>query len=202
MSKAPRCPSVVRLFRRCRPSAVPWTVRAVIVDAVNRVAGSGARPHVPIEHGEVVPFGTHHDAAPAIPVITPVVSVATTLPHDDPNVVLGGAPVRSAAGKPVLQGSRLWPSTILVSPATARTSVTRSKVATVDALDCAAITLADPPDLAVWVRLRVFPQHGQAPESLAGRVLGNIVSHRVAPRCWPPVVDATRGHFAGEFYHA
>lgn len=57
---------VLALFLASRPSAIVWAVRAVVVSALDRVAG-WTRPHVSQERGEVVaPLVTDRDASAAV----------------------------------------------------------------------------------------------------------------------------------------
>lgn len=62
--------AVVLLDAPCRPAAVSGFVSVGVVDAVERIAGAGARSHVGQESRETgSPLGGHRDAARAVPVV-------------------------------------------------------------------------------------------------------------------------------------
>ena len=202
MSQAASCPAVVRLFGRCRPSAISRAIRAIVVDTVNGMMRAGTRPHVAIEDSKVIPFRTHRDAPPAVPLITPVISVSATLPHDDPDVILGRATGRRGACEAVCFAARASRPPIFITQTSAGSRLAAPKILASDRLFRSAIALTDPPDLTVGVRLRIFPQHSQATKPLTGRVLGNIVTHQATPGVSPRPLTRCGGTLLGEFYHA
>ncbi len=71
--------------------AILRRIAAVIVDAVERVLGSGARPHVGQEVLEVQPSFTDLDAASTVTVIVGRIGIAATLLHGVPRAVFKGS---------------------------------------------------------------------------------------------------------------
>jgi hypothetical protein len=82
-------PPIHGLLLRRGPSAVLWRVWAVVVDAINRVCGSGLRAHVGVEVLEVQPSVTDRDAASPIVSVGGHARVETTRFHRCPNPILG-----------------------------------------------------------------------------------------------------------------
>lgn len=73
------------LFRICRPSAVIWRIRTVVVDAVNCVARRRPRPHIrPESRKRSAPALAHDNATCAIVRIATTVRVITALFHAVP----------------------------------------------------------------------------------------------------------------------
>lgn len=88
---APRYARVVALvsglFAWCRPSAIGWAIRTVIVDAVNARSWR-ARTHISEECIEVKPRIAHDDAAPSVLFKVGVVPVVATRFHGTPSSIL------------------------------------------------------------------------------------------------------------------
>jgi hypothetical protein len=87
-------PHIVLLLKACSPSAVLWSIGAIVVDAVKRVSRRRSRPHIGVERREVVrPSVAHRDAASAIgcPSIGVVCAwILAALFHAPPDAVFGG----------------------------------------------------------------------------------------------------------------
>jgi hypothetical protein len=72
MARRPTLPTSARtliavLFALCRPSTIPWRIRAVVVDTVDRVLTAWSWSHIAHKFREVArPFRAHVNAASAV----------------------------------------------------------------------------------------------------------------------------------------
>lgn len=182
------------LLALCCPSAVLRAVRAVVVDAVNRVQRRGAHPHVGVESLEVIPRGADRDTAPAVVGIGVMLPIQASRAHPQPTVVLSNA--RSALCAPMpLSGN----GQNLLFPAATRDGHPASEVPSNHGTGFTAGTAAHPSDPTFWRPLCVLGDHGQAAELSAGRH-GNLWRHQAHSWCQTPAVGAVRGHFASLNY--
>lgn len=91
MSQVAIVAPVPALLGLCRPPTIIGAVGAVVVNPVDAVLRRGARPHVGIERGEVVPPLADRDAPPAIVGVCLEARITAASPHATPRAVLGRA---------------------------------------------------------------------------------------------------------------
>jgi hypothetical protein len=128
-------PLIACLFLFGSPPAVLWRVPGVVVDALNRMLGGRARPHIGVEFIKLTPSRTNGNSAPAVMPVGFVPSVLASLLHVMPDHVFGAAP------KPVGCASG---DCRLFSQAAARLRVAGKKIAARCLYFSAAFTDAHP----------------------------------------------------------
>lgn len=157
---------IVALFLQCRPSAILWRVRTVVVDAI-QLAPRWLWPHVGEERAEVVtPAVTHGDAASAPVRVARVSGVVTARFRVAPGVILWRATASWFA--PMFRASRDRDISGQTSAAAAQTV---SQVSPSYGSQGAAVASAQPLRISRGLRLLASAmKHAPASESLAGQV--------------------------------
>jgi hypothetical protein len=75
------------LHAPCRPTAIVWRIRAVIIDTIYRIAGRWSFAHIRIERGKGFPSFTYFDAAASVVFIRWIVWIKASLSQAKPSVV-------------------------------------------------------------------------------------------------------------------
>jgi len=184
------------LFGHSCPSAIGWFVVSIIVDALNRVAGTWSQSHVGKKVEERrTPAVTDRDSSPAIVPVVRVIGTMTTPHHGIPSLEFGST-------RFTVSGSGLES---LERDASATLCAATSQPFASSDNHSAAGTLASPEShLAVGARpyLSEF-QHGQTSELLAGHVRMLVTAFRLERHhvlltrgVWPRDVSASPGPFS------
>src|SRR6266571_3674458 len=133
---------VVSLLQPCGPADVARLVSAPGIDAIDRVAWTGAFPDVRQKRGEIVsPFRSDLDTHAAVAMVCLVVRVRAPLVHLLPRTVLRC----SLSAMLVAESSREY----LPQVTTARRRSPTAQVSSSDDGDSTAVTLAHPAPLLV-----------------------------------------------------
>lgn len=156
--------SVSELLAPCDPAAISRFVWAIVINAVDGVAGRWLRPHVGQERLEVAPALTDSDASATVVRPATVVWVAAPRLHRAPTIVLWA--LGALRGMPVNPVDRRE-SPIPATPAILHLAATEP-LARVDSVT-AAIADAEPKRLSA-VPSRYAVQDGQLAEAMAGNV--------------------------------
>lgn len=164
--------SVAVLLAPSSPLTVPGRVRAIVVDAINAVLRRGASPHVSIEPSEVIPFRADGDAPSTVIPVSNASHVLAARSNPHPDRIF-----RDLEREPMLY---IALTGHLRSLATARRRVPIGEIAALHRCDSATFASAKPSP-HVWARpIRIFGNHCQVPELLAGSN-GKLRLHRDLP---------------------
>lgn len=99
---------IAPLLKTCRPSAVPWLVVPIVIDAVDRVLGRRLPSHVGKEvEIRVEPTLADRDASASVAVVHPVARIQAALFHAYPRQVLRRHPALRLPVKVVALANRV-----------------------------------------------------------------------------------------------
>lgn len=80
--------TISALLSPCRPAAIFWRIRAIIVDAINRVSWRRLLPHVRIEARKIIsPAIAHSNSSATIVLKRLIVGIETSRPNATPRII-------------------------------------------------------------------------------------------------------------------
>lgn len=179
---------IVRLLARCRPAAVARLVVAVVIDAVNRMAGWAASHICHERHVVIAPAVTDHNAAPAVVLETLNVRVVAAGLHRAPRAVLSRSPRLAMRGR--------CRARLLFVKTPARACFMTAQVHLQDGAFRAAVAATEP--AAHAIARRQFGQHRPVPHARTGQVDTPGWAGWVSAHAFRPTVSRHIAHILAE----
>ena len=159
--------TIVRLFFDCRPAAIPWGIRTIVIDAIKLVRGRWFSSHIGKEVFVKIPTRIHRYASASVALPILIAWAASSVTSARPSL-----PFWRAAG-PITVASVFAPDSFILFAA-ARLDVVVSEVESFNDMIVATVTKAQPVRVpAVCVSQR---DDGQEIETLADEAF-DLISH-------------------------
>lgn len=157
------------------PNAVFWTVRAIVVNALNRVPGRWTLAHVIDEVFKGQPTLAHGNASRAVVLEVLGSRICAAVDHAGPNLMFARARRAMCA-----QSLRIAPAQLLPTDAAAGQATTVQKVCSSNLLGLSAVTHADPSRATARCVLASM-QNGESAKNLARQIVSfNHNQHCIA----------------------